>query len=229
LLYWHPGWKTRFGATYRTAVPQHFQGEATFAITEKYALKPVVTLADFYGFFPNQKAFTTLTTPGTYAVGVATEAFGKNMIAVDLQLQDYRRLKDVVLNFSKTKDTAFQPEQRLAFDFHNAYAVKIGWERPVKGLTVRAGWSFDGTPVPDKSVTPLWPDSSRLNHTVGVSKESKGREISVFYQFMKFIPRTTNVAANAGIYTNGDWKSTAQLFGFSLRLRKGGKNLEMRQ
>jgi len=163
-------------------------------------------------------------------VGIATEAFGKNLFALDVQMQDYRRLRYVVLNFTQSGPTTATPaEARLDYSFHNAWAVHLGWERPLKKMTVRAGWAFDGTPVPEKAVSPLWPDSTRLNFNVGASKVIWGRELSVFYQFTKFLPRTTNVAANANLFTNGDWNSTAQLLGIQLRFRKGGKSLEFKQ
>ncbi len=227
VLYRVPAWKTRFGATYRTAVTQHFRGKASFAFDQEYGLKPVAGPDVFAKFFPEQKATATFPTPGTYAIGVATEAIGKNLISADLQMQDYRRLRYVVLNFGAAgPETATPAEARLDYAFHNAWAVRTGWERPVKdGLTVRAGWAFDGTPVPEKSVSPLWPDSSRMNFNVGASKAMKGREISIYYQFTKFLRRTTNVPANANLFTNGDWNSTAQLVGIALRFRKGGKEL----
>jgi long-chain fatty acid transport protein len=230
LLYWLPRSKTRVGATYRTAVTQHFRGKASFAFTTDYALKPLAAPSVFAGFFPEQKARATFPTPGTYAIGVATEKFGKNLFAVDLQMQDYRRLRYVILNFSQVgPDTATPAEARLEYKFHNAWEVRVGWERPLRKVTVRAGWAFDGTPVPEAAVSPLWPDSSRLNFNAGMSKMAKGKELSVFYQFTKFLPRTTNVAANANLFTNGDWNSTAQCFGMSLRFRKGGGSLEFKQ
>jgi long-chain fatty acid transport protein len=230
ILYWNPRWKTRFGATYRTAVVQHFRGKSSFAFTTDYALKPLAGLSVFEGLFPEQEAKATFPTPGSYAVGVSTEAFGKNLFAFDVQMQDYRRLRYVVLNFSQNgPDTATPAEVRLDYSFHNAWAAYAGWERPIKKMTVRAGWAFDGTPVPEKAVSPLWPDSTRLNFNVGASKVIWGSELSVFYQFTKFLPRTTNVAANANLFTNGNWNSTAQLLGIQLRFRKGGKSLEFRQ
>lgn len=227
ILYRHPQWKTRFGATYRTAVTQHFRGKASFAFTTEYALKPLAGPAVFANLFPEQPATATFPTPGTYAVGAATEAFGRNLFALDVQMQDYRRLRYVVLNFSQHgPDTATPAEARIDYSFHNAWAVRVGWERPVKNMTVRAGGAFDGTPVPEGAVSPLWPDSSRINFNGGVSKEVGGKEISIFYQFTKFLPRTTNVAANADVFTNGKWNSTAQLVGISFRFRKGGQSLE---
>jgi long-chain fatty acid transport protein len=183
----------------------------------------------FAGLFPEQPASATFPTPATYAVGIATERLGNNLFALDVQMQDYRRLRYVVLNFSQHgPDAATPAEARIDYSFHNAWAVRVGWERPLMNMTVRAGGAFDGTPVPEKAVSPLWPDSSRINFNVGVSKEFRGKEISVFYQFTKFLPRTTNVAENANLFTNGDWNSNAQLLGISFRFRKGGESLDFR-
>lgn len=230
ILYWNPRLKTRFGASYRTAVVQHFKGKSSFAFDKEYALAPLAGPEVFAGLFPEQESAATFPTPATYGVGVATEAFGKNLLALDVQMQDYRRLRYVVLNFSRHgPDTATPAEVRLDYGFHNAWQVRGGWERALKGMAVRAGWAYDGTPVPEKSVSPLWPDSSRLNFDVGASKQIGGRELSIFYQFTKFLSRTTNVAANANLFTNGDWNSTAHLVGIALRFRTGGGGLELKR
>ncbi|MEZ5399895.1 MAG: outer membrane protein transport protein [Bryobacteraceae bacterium] len=227
VLYWHPRWKTRLGAAYRTAVTQHFRGKASFAFDRNYPLRPLAGPEVFASQFPEQEASATFPTPATYAVGVATEALGNNLISMDVQMQDYRRLKYVVLNFSRNgPDVATPAEARIDYSFHNAWAVRLGWERPMRGFTVRAGWAFDGTPVPEAAVSPLWPDSSRLNFNAGASKEIAGKEFTLFYQFTKFLPRTTNVAANANVFTNGDWKSTAQLLGIALRFGKRGMTMD---
>ncbi len=228
-LYWHPVWKTRFGVSYRTAVVQHFDGKASFGFVGPYALEPLLGLGTFAQLFPEQRARATFPTPGTFAFGVATEAFGNTLFTMDFQFQDYRRLKYVVLNFTQNEGTATPPESRQQFDFHNAYAVRFGLERKLKGMVARAGWAFDGTPVPDKSVSPLWPDSSRLNFTVGFSKQVRRSEFSFFYQATKFLHRTVEVPANADIFTNGKYNNFAHLVGFALRKRIGGGDLDFRQ
>jgi long-chain fatty acid transport protein len=226
LLYWFRNKKTRVGLSYRTAVVQHFDGKSSVAFTQGYALEPLVGLDKFAELFPVQDAKVSFPTPATYSIGVATTAFGKNQFSTDFQFQDYQRLTDVVLNFTQTVDTATPPELRLAFDFRNAVAVRFGWERPVKSFVIRAGVAFDSTPVPEKSVGPLWPDSTRYNFSGGFSKKLGSKEFSAFYQATQFLNRTTNVAANVNQFTNGQYNSFAQLFGFSLRFRTHGGDLE---
>lgn len=228
VLYRTPDGKWSVGASYRTAVVQHFNAKASFAFGVDYPLRVAAGPEVFASLFPNQTAKATLTTPGSYTVGVARNFAGRNLLAVDFKVQDYRRLKYVVINFSENEGTVTPAEVRQQFDFHNAYALHVGYERKMKTLDVRAGWTFDGTPVPEQSVSPLWPDSTRLNFTAGASKRRGNKEFSIFYQFTHFLVRDTNVAANAAVFTNGEWRSRAHLAGVSLRMRLGAKELESR-
>ena len=226
-LYRTPEGKFRFGASYRTAVVQRFDAKASFAFTTDYPLRIAAGPEVFAALFPNQKARASLTTPGTYIVGIARALGENNLLAVDFKMQDYRRLKEVVINFSQNQGTVTPAEVRQQFDFHNAYALHVGMERKMRqGMSVRAGWTFDGTPVPEKSVSPLWPDSTRMNFTAGASKRSGNKEFSIFYQFTHFLVRNTNVPANAAVFTNGEWRSRAHLAGLSLRMRPGAKELD---
>ena len=140
------------------------------------------------------------------------------------------------VNFSLTQSTgqdvngntvvttlAMPAELRLKFQLENSYIARVGFERQIgEKMTVRAGYAFDHTPVKDASVGPLFPDSSRNIFTFGVSRMVMGnKEISFFYQAMKFLNRTTNVADNNKIFTNGEYQNFAHLFGFGLRIHLG--------
>jgi len=84
-------------------------------------------------------------------------------------------------------------------------------------MTVRLGYMFDKSPVPDQSVGPLFPDSNRHSFTIGASKRQGDKELSLFYEAMVFDNRVTNVAANDNLYTNGEYHSFAHLAGASVR------------
>ena len=90
--------------------------------------------------------------------------------------------------------------------------------------SIRVGYIFDRSPVVDKSVGPLFPDSSRHSFTVGATKKLMGMEFSMFYEAMQFKNRTVNVAANAIQGTNGEYRNFAHVLGTGLRFsRKGNK------
>ena len=177
--------------------------------------------------FPNQKISGTFTTPATYSLGVSNSAFWNATIEADLEIQDFHRFKDFPINFSQASDDTGTPaEQRLKFDFSNSYILKIGIEKRLKRISaLRAGYSFDHSPVPDKSVNALFPDSSRNSFTIGATQEHGNLEFSAYYQAMFFVDRVTNVTDNINQYTNGDYDNFAHLLGLGLRIfpLAGGK------
>jgi long-chain fatty acid transport protein len=225
-IYKNPKSKINFGLMYRSAVVNHGSGTASFAFTS------LGTIANFLpnaspipSLFPNQAIKGELTTPATYQAGVSSTAFHGMTVAFDFEVQDFQRFASLPLNFTVTSGTATPPERRLEFDFNNSYLLHFGVERPVPkyGVIVRAGYVFDHSPVPDKSVGPLFPDSSRNSLTVGASKKLGNKEFSAFYQAMFFLDRTTNVLANQDEFTNGEYRNFADLLGFSVHIDVGGK------
>lgn len=235
-LWKHEKSKTNFGLMWRSAVVHHLSGKASFAFTTGYPLEAFVGKDKIPSLFPTQSIKGSFVTPGTWSVGFSNSAFWHSTISAQLDFQDYRRFKDVPVNFSLTQSTgqdvngntvvttlATPAELRLKFQLENSYIARVGFEKQMgEKMTVRAGYIFDHSPVKDASVGPLFPDSSRNNFTFGVSRMVMGnKEISFFYQAMKFLNRTTNVADNNNIFTNGEYQNFAHLFGFGLRIHLG--------
>ncbi len=88
-------------------------------------------------------------------------------------------------------------------------------------LTVRTGYFFDRSPVVDKSVGPLFPDSNRHGFSLGATKTVKNKEFTFFYEALKFVDRTTAVADNDIKYTNGDYRNFAHVLGAGMRFTLG--------
>ncbi len=88
-------------------------------------------------------------------------------------------------------------------------------------LSIRTGYFFDRSPVVDKSVGPLFPDANRHGFSIGATKTVKNKEFTLFYEGLKFVDRTTAVAANDIRYTNGDYRNFAHVVGAGLRLILG--------
>jgi len=226
-LYKNPGSKTRVGAMFRSAVTNHLTGKASFAFDGVTPIESYLPPNFLYNAFPNQSIKGSFTTPATYGVGVANSKFWNGTtFAADVRIQDYHRFASVPINFpinsSQNADIATPPEQRLVFDFHYSANLAFGMEKPINdSMTVRLGYLYDKSPVPDQSVGPLFPDANRNSFTVGASKTRGDKEYTFFYEAMFFENRVTNVAANANQYTNGDYHSFAHLFGLSLRFNLG--------
>ena len=179
----------------------------------------------------------TFTTPATYALGVSKRAVMGGTMAVDIRMQQFDRFQDLPLNFSQNIDSKGRPtgteaEQRLTFNFNNAYMLQAGYERPfgnggmlkslTQGATWRAGYVWDVAPTPHKSIGPLFPDTTRHSWTAGMTKPVGNFDMTFFYQFMQFMNTTTNVAANRNQFTNGSDNSFANIVGLGMRWRLGG-------
>ncbi len=104
----------------------------------------------------------------------------------------------------------------------NSYIARLGFEKYLGDkTTVRTGYIYDHSPVKDASVGPLFPDASRNSWTMGVSRLMGNKEFSFFYQAMWFMDRTTSVADNNKIFTNGEYRNFAHLLGLGLRIHLG--------
>ena len=224
-LFKNPRNKTNFGFMWRSAVTHHLKGKASFAFTSNSAVAPFLpdsnTIPDL---FPTQDARGLLTTPASYVVGVSNSSFRNMLLSVDFGIQDFQRFRTLPINFTKTSGTATPPERALNFDFRNSYMLHLGVEKPLNpALTVRAGYVFDYSPVPDKSTGPLFPDNTRNSFTIGATKKKGNKEFTLFYQAMKFRDRNTNVLDNANNFTNGLYHNFAHLAGAGLRIHVGGE------
>jgi long-subunit fatty acid transport protein len=207
---------------WRSAVTHKLSGKASFAFTTGYALENFVGKDTIPKLFPTQPISASFTTPATYSMGVSNSSLLKGLLALQLDIQDYKRFKDVPLNFTQTVDTATPAELRLTFAMRTSYILRGGYERYIGDKnTLRVGYVLDRSPVTDKSVGPLFPDSTRDSVTFGVSRRMNNREFSFFYQAMWFRDRLTNVAENQKVFTNGDYNNFVHLFGFGMRMRLG--------
>jgi long-chain fatty acid transport protein len=220
-LWKHPSGKINVGFMYRSAVTNHLAGKASFAFGTGYTLEQYIGSSFLFNQFPDQAVTGSFTTPATYGFGIRNTSLFGIALSFDLRLQDYHRFQSVPLDFpinSVNAGVALPPEQRLVFNFHDSMNLAVGLEKALNPrLTVRCGYMFDLSPVPDESVGPLFPDANRNSFTAGGTMKSGNKEFTFFYEAMKFSNRVTNVADNDDVWTNGDYRNFAHVAGLSMR------------
>lgn len=213
--------KTSVGLSFRSSVTSHLKGKASFAFGTGYTLEQYVGPKFLSEQFPNQDVTGSFTTPATYSFGFANSSLFGTTLSFDVRVQDYQRFRSVPLNFGINEDNAdvaLPAEKRLVFDFRNAVTLAVGIERPFnEKTTVRFGYAFDRSPVPDKSVGPYFPDADRNSITFGGTRKAGNKQFTFFYEAMKFSRRVTNISANNNLYTNGLYDNFAHVAGLSLR------------
>ena len=233
LLWKHTKSKTNIGLMMRSPVVSHVSGKASFAFgNQPYALEQFVGPSFLPNAFPNQSTKGTFATPATYGVGFSNSRFWNTTFAVDVRMQDYKKFKNVPLDFSINEDTpglkniALPAVKYLNFNFRESWDIAVGVERPINDkTTIRVGYLFDGSPVPEQSVGPLFPDSTRQSFTVGASRKAGNKEFTFFYEAMKFMNRDTNTPANDYQWTNGNYHNFAHVAGLGLRFDVTGLSI----
>lgn len=225
-LYKHPASKTNFGLQYRSAVVHRLKGQASFAFTDGFPLEPFIGAETIPNLFPTQEIRGGFTTPASFSAGVSNSSFWDSTISVEFHFQDYQRFRDVALNFTQTEGTATPPEQRFSFDFENTFFLRAGFERRLGERTaLRGGYYFDKSAVPEKSVGPFFPDSTKHVGTVGASRQFGNKELTIFYQGAKLRERVTDVPENAVRFSNGTYRTFIHLLGFGFRINLGGTTI----
>jgi long-chain fatty acid transport protein len=225
LLWKHPATKTSIGLLYRSSIVNHLSGRASFAFgNQPYALEQYVGPSFLPNAFPNQKITGEFPMPATYGIGFANSSFWNTRFSVDVRMQDYKKFKNVPVNFPindqepGNTNLGLDPEKILNFNFRESWNIALGAEKPINATTtVRVGYQFDLSPVVPQSVGPLFPDADRNSFTAGATRKSGNKEFTFFYEAMFFRNRVTNVPSNDYQWTNGDYNNFAHVLGLGLQ------------
>ena len=92
--------------------------------------------------------------------------------------------------------------------------VRFGGEYRFEKVAIRAGFVYDQSPVPDKSLEPLLPDANRVEGIIGVGYQfNKNFRADLAYQYIKASERTVTSPTNV---FPGTYNSTANLIGLNI-------------
>ncbi|RSK45697.1 hypothetical protein EI293_00560 [Hymenobacter perfusus] len=141
-----------------------FRGPVTLKVdngTAEYQNVPALD-ADRY---PANSGFNTeVKLPSSLAVGLADQMTDKLLVTFDFALTGWSSYDS--LNF----EAQTGPRVRNGRRYEDAMAFRVGGEYEVsKDLLLRAGVSYDESPVRDEYISPELPDGNRLGGALGVS------------------------------------------------------------
>ncbi len=202
------------GATYRHLAEIEFEGDATFENVPNVALPspPYPAGLRLPALFPNQTGKTKLPMPGEFRLGVAYAINQNFMVEADFEYVFWSAYDALTLEFDE--GVAGETELSEEKDYEDAYLIRLGGEYKIDKLALRAGFVYDMSPVPDKSLEPLLPDTDRFEGIIGLGYSfSENIWVDAAYQFIKGTERT--VTAPTNIFP-GTYNSMANLFGLSI-------------
>ncbi len=207
------------GASYRHVAKIKYEGTVTFTNMQALA-----------SFFPGGTGSVEIPMPSNLQAGLAYNLSKDLTVALDAQYvlwSAYDKLTIMVpTGPAAPAPLGGQPLQATsttAKDWEDALLLRVGGEYRMDKLSLRAGFIYDATPQPDKSVEPMLPDANRIEFTVGAGyMVSDMISIDAAYQYISSADRTGSFSDVLGTTTlasyTGNYKSTASLFGVNLSL-----------
>ncbi|MBI5729981.1 MAG: outer membrane protein transport protein [Ignavibacteriales bacterium] len=197
-----------FGFSYRHSVELNFSGDLTFT---DLPAKPTGFPIGHSDLFPSGKGKATLTMPYDLRAGVSFNATKDFTINADLMFIGWESYKNLIVDFDK--NTSVWKDVLSPKQWENTFGFKFGGEYRIKDLALRAGYVYDGSPIPSKYMDPSLPGANRNEFTLGVGYQfTPNIRFDAAYQFISF----SNTISDSKIPFNGQYENSTNLFGFNL-------------
>ncbi|MBK5188456.1 MAG: outer membrane protein transport protein [Gemmatimonadaceae bacterium] len=119
-------------------------------------------------FSAGQHVNTEIDHPAQLQAGIGYTGLTNTTITADYAWIDYKSFKTLEVNFVGPANDAGLSHTLLE-NYKSSSSVRIGVEHAfAAGFRGRVGFDWIGSPAPDETVTPLLPDMSRRNYTIGI-------------------------------------------------------------
>jgi len=162
-----PG-RSSMGISFRSAVSVDYNGDAQFT---------PIGLSD--------QVRSSLTLPPMLTLAFANHPSEHFTVEADLQWVGWSSVDKITIDFV---DPAFPlSDVETPKNWRNTYSLRLGAERVGNLFTVRAGYAYDMTPIPDETLDPSLPDSDKHTFSAGLGSHVGNTTIDLAYMFV--IPR----------------------------------------
>lgn len=223
-ILWKPRPQYSFGVAYRSRITLDINGDANFLATTPTGLG-ALGLSEAAPFpytraRATSAASTRIVLPDTLDLGVAWHPTERLTLEFDATRTGWSSFDQLLIEFDSPEFAAFnnRPDPRA---WRDVWAFKFGGQYSLNDrVDLRAGYSFDNTPVPDATLDPLLPDADRHSFSVGAGIHHGLGTVDLACMWVHFMDRTVNnqdMAALRG--SNGTFKSDAYLLAANLNLK----------
>jgi long-chain fatty acid transport protein len=177
--------KLRLGALYRHSIDNKFEeGDVTFVrntFTDP-SIQAIVN-ANMY----DQKAKTSITYPAFASIGAHYQLLEGLGVEVDAMWYQWSVFDELALEFDNENLNKTIPE-----NYEDTWQVRIGAEyKCERGVAFRLGYIYDPTPQPIESVSPMLPDDTRNDFSIGLGYTINQMQIDAGYMFVDIGERST--------------------------------------
>ncbi len=208
-LMWRPMEKFQLGLTWRSGVDLDVEGDVKLdipgALTQASggAMQSLSTTGQ-----------TTVSLPQMLGVGVSVKPQPKLTLIGDVNWINWSVYKNIDFQFEK--NTPYFPDTKNQRDWEDSWAFRLGAEYMVTDrAAVRAGYLYDQTPIPDKSLGPELPTGTRNGVSVGFGYDWKYVRVDAAYAHLFIEDREVNDSIRSP-KPLGEYESAANIFGLSV-------------
>jgi len=206
--------KLSLGLALRSAVKVDYtngDGTVTFNMNNPEIANNPYVKGELATLFPDVKGSTSITMPSILTFGIGYEYTEKLGIEFDVMRFGWSSYDELKLKF-ETHTEAIQ-DMTLPKKYKDTYQYRFGAEYYyTENLTLRAGYYIDPTPVRDKYLEPMLPDTDRRGVNIGFGYKYGPLTLDAFYLHIFFRDRTVK---NNFQSFNGSYDVGANLFGTS--------------
>lgn len=204
-IYYQPTEKVSLGLGYMSQVNnKSIKGTATFQVP--------ALLKDQ---FPTGDASTKSSVPSIISIGGGYKVNEKLLFALDVQYWMWSCFDSTIFEFTSATPAMAVQSVRIPNEYVNTIAVRLGAQyKATEKITVRAGTSYEQTPIPADYLYPETPDADRINLTLGGGYNINDKfTVDVSYRFTNLMKRS---AVNKYSAMDGTYKTYAHVTGVSL-------------
>ncbi|RTQ53665.1 long-chain fatty acid transporter permease [Hymenobacter gummosus] len=186
-VYFKPTDKLSVGVSYRSKIDATVKGgDVTFSNLPNSEV--------IASRFAASKFDVTIPLPATTNLGIGFMPSEKLTLGLDVNYTQWSAYKQLEFTFDQPVNGSNTSSS--VRDYKDSFTFRVGGQYQVTdGLTVRAGGSYDLSPVKDGYVTPETPDANRIGGTVGLSyKFGEHFGVDLSTQFVSLQKRTQTQA-----------------------------------
>jgi long-chain fatty acid transport protein len=196
----------RVGFSWRSGADVNLEGDVTLTIP--------TTVTQLTGFQSLETtAETTISLAQMLGIGIAYQPIEKLTIISDVNWINWGTFEDYDFDFKD--NTPYLPDSPKPRDWDDTFAFRLGAEYWLTDqYAIRAGYIYDQSPIPDKSLGPELPTGDRNALTVGFGFRRNNLSIDLSYNRLFVEDRSVDDSIR-NPQPLGDYESSANIFGIS--------------
>ncbi len=175
--------------TYRSPFKMEYDGD--FKVSNFQALPPIPGLPDFSGTTPASDFSTEIEFPTILAFGYGVELTDSIRIEANVEWLEWSRNESMTIDLGNNAPL-ISGQETIPNNWNNTFTFGVGGEWQVcENWTLRSGYAFIETPIPDATLSPILPDADRHALSFGAGYSSGAHTVDVAYTFSFYDDRTT--------------------------------------